>query len=403
VVGVSGCATWQAPAQVDTQSLKARAVTAKARDVQVSAAVLSTDDSKRMFGADINATGVQPVWVEVENGSQNVLWLLRSGSDPDYFSPLEVAWSVHQKFAKETNARIDEHFASQAFVNPIPVGATRSGVLFTNPQPRTQVLNIDLLGNRDLVPFTLFLPVPDDGGRVTSLVHTYDGIDVPDYTDEAALRAALEKLPCCAVDASGGAKGEPLNLVLIGRFEDLAAGLVRRGFRPDRQPIDEQQQVFGRPADAVSRKYAQGGASAAWIRVWLAPIRYEGKPVFVAQVGRPIGGRFANPESGVLMLHPDVDEARNLLLQDVAYSGGLAQVALVQGVGTAPIASPRSALEGASYHTDGLRLVLFLALRPLGLEDIQLLDWEPYVDVESAMPRPARVISRSGDNPLGQE
>jgi hypothetical protein len=98
-----------------------------------------------------------------------------------------------------------------------------------------------------------------------------------------------------------------------------------------------------------------------------------------------------------------VDEARNLLLQDVAYSGGLAQVALVQGVGTAPIASPRSALEGASYHTDGLRLVLFLALRPLGLEDIQLLDWEPYVDVESAMPRPARVISRSGDNPLGQE
>ena len=43
-----------------------------------------------MFGVSVNESGVQPVWIEVENNTDQVLWLLRSGTDPDLFSPLEV-------------------------------------------------------------------------------------------------------------------------------------------------------------------------------------------------------------------------------------------------------------------------------------------------------------------------
>ena len=75
--------------------LRARAVTASRQGVSVMAAVLSAEDSRRMFGADINKTGVQSVWIELQNQTPEPLWLLRPGSDPDYFSPLEVAWSVH--------------------------------------------------------------------------------------------------------------------------------------------------------------------------------------------------------------------------------------------------------------------------------------------------------------------
>ena len=73
-----------------------------------------------------------------------------------------MAWSAHVKLARETNARIDEHFSQLAFPNPIPAHATISGILFTNPQPVTKLLTVDLLGSKTMIPFTLFLPVPGD-------------------------------------------------------------------------------------------------------------------------------------------------------------------------------------------------------------------------------------------------
>jgi hypothetical protein len=75
-----------------------------------------------------------------------------------------------------------------------------------------------------------------------------------------------------------------------------------------------------------------------------------------------------------------VDEARNLLIQDLLYSGGLAQLGFVAGVGLAPVAQPRASLAGTTYHTDGLRAVMFFATRPLALSDVRLLDWVPYLE-----------------------
>ena len=87
-----------------------------------------------MLGADLDNTIIQPVWVEVRNGTSHPLWLLRSGTDPDYFSPLEVAWSLHTPLAGDTNAQINDHLDRLALKNPIAPGATRAGILFTNPQ-----------------------------------------------------------------------------------------------------------------------------------------------------------------------------------------------------------------------------------------------------------------------------
>jgi hypothetical protein len=111
--------------------------------------------------------------------------------------------------------------------------------------------------------------------------------------------------------------------------------------------------------------------------LWLAPLRYRGQPVFLAQVGRPVGGRFAVAEGNDLRLHPDVDEARNLLVQDLLYSGGLAKLGFVAATGTM---QPRSGLARNRYFTDGLRAVMFFATRPVALSDVQLLDWVPYLE-----------------------
>lgn len=391
ILTLAGCASWQTPAEFDDADLRARAESDTVNGVRLKAAVLSSSDSQQIFGVDVNNSGVQPVWIEVKNTTDQVLWLLRSGADPDLFSPLEVAWSFHKSFAGDTNARLDEHFDSLNFQNPIAPGATQSGILFTNPHHKTRLLSIDIIGQRQLFPFTLFPPVPDDatGSTIISRVNQLIDAVSDDYQHADKFRARLEQLPCCATGADGSKAGDPLNVVLIGAFDDIATALVRRDFRMDVLAFDKAQHLFGRPPDIVIRKAGQAGAPANWLRIWVAPLRYQGKPVYLVQAGRPQGWRYTvrEEEAEDLRLHPNVDEVRNLLIQDILYSSGLEKIAFVTGVGATGAGESRHSLGRDSYHTDGLRAVLFLVTRPLSLSDIEILEWHPVLklrEIEAA-------------------
>lgn len=377
LIVLSGCATWTAPIDSGDTPLRTRAVTKGKPGVRVSAAVLGPEDCVRMLGRDVTADGVQPVWIEVTNDTEAVLWLLRSGADPDYFSPLEVAWPAHGTLSSGINARIDEHFNQLAFPNPIPARGTSSGILFTNPQPVTKLLTVDLLGSRMMIPFTLLLPVPGDTAGTKDVVHQYPENEISDYEDLDALRHALEGLPCCAATADGRQDGEPLNVVLIGHLDDIAAAINRRGYRRDQLALVGSQRLFARPADLTVRKRAQAGASTSRLRIWRTPISYRGEMVFVAQAGRPIGGRFPGEASQGMRLHADVDEVRNELIHDFMYSGGLEKLAFVSGVGAVAVDRPRPLPGGGRYFTDGRRVALFLSTRPRTFADVEILQWEP--------------------------
>jgi len=383
-IALAGCANWQLPAEVDDFALRARAVSATEQEVRLSAAVLGAEDSRRMLGTNVNGADIQPVWLQVENKTSQTLWLLRAGTDPDYFSSLEVAWSFHAPLASVDNAALDEHFDGLGFQNPIPPGTTRAGIIFTTPHHRTRLLNVDLVGQRRMIPFTLFLPVPDempDAGLI-QIPQRNAKTEVPEYADPDALRAALERLPGYGTGTDGTASGDPVNVVMVGELADIGAALVRRGFRRDTKSVDYAQRLFGRAPDIVVRKAGQGGVPANWLRLWLAPLRYQGQAIFLVQTGRPLGGRFAVAKGKELMLHPDVDEARNLLIQDLLYSGGLAKLGFVGGVLATTVTQARDSLAGTKYYTDGLRAVMFFAARPLALSDVQMLDWTPLPIVE---------------------
>jgi hypothetical protein len=217
------------------------------------------------------------------------------------------------------------------------------------------------------LPFTLFLPVPDDPPDDTIKALASHPVDIDNnITTLDALRAALERLPQSTQHATDPAQAGPLNTIVIGHFADIASATVRRGFRNQRNSIDDQQLLFNRPPDFVLRKTGQAGVPANWIRIWVTELYFQDQLVFIAQSGRPIGGRFADP--GKLRLHPDVDEARNLLIQDMIYSGGLAQLGFIEGNSIAQSAN-------AAYFTDGLRAVMLFTTRPLALADVELLDW----------------------------
>ena len=379
---LSACTTWQAPGKFDDHTLRSRAVSESLSGVNLSAAVLSSEDSQRMFGVNINKTGVQPVWVEIENNTDQMLWLLRAGADPDLFSSLEVAWSFHKTFGGETNDRIDDHFHAQAFQNPVAPGETKSGILFTNPHRQTRLLSIDILGQGQLFPFTLFPRVPDDvsaDSRVLETINKRIELATVDYQTAEEFRDRLEQLSCCATSVNESEAGDPINVILVGSLDDVAASLIRRGFRLNKMDYDDAQQVFNRRPDMVARKVGHVGAPANWLRVWVAPFRYQGKAVFLAQAGRPLGWRLKKDENQQFILNPRVDEVRNLLIHDLLYSGGLARLAFVRGAEATVRGEARSSLDGTSYHTDGLRAVLFFVTRPLSLSDIEILDWDSYL------------------------
>ena len=187
----------------------------------------------------------------------------------------------------------------------------------------------------------------------------------------------MEQLPCCATGVDGSKSGDPLNVILIGDITDVVSALVRRGFRLDALDFDKQQQLYGRPPDVVVRKKGQAGAPANWVRMWVAPLRYQGQAVFVVQAGRKQGWRMEKVVEDDLILNPKVDEVRNLLIQDMAYSSGLKKIAFIDGVGATEPGESHNSLGGASYQTNGLRAVLFFVTRPQSLSNIEFLDWHP--------------------------
>ena len=380
---LAGCASWHPPAEFDDSALRARAESQQLRGVKLSAAVLSSENSRQMFGVNVNKKEVQPVWIEVDNNTDQALWLLRAGTDPDLFSPLEVSWSFHKTFAGESNDRLDEHFDSLGFQNPVLPGTKKSGIIFTNPHLGTRLLSVDILGNGDIFPFTLFPRVPDD--QTEEATAAYLNVEkliteaTEDIQDVKNLRARLEQLPCCASSADGTQSGDPINVILLGDLADVATALVRRNFRIDVRDLDRAQRLYRRPPDVVARKKGQAGVPANWLRMWVAPFSYHGKSVFLVQAGRRQGWRMQQVEDEDLILNPRVDEVRNQFIQDLLYSSGLEKLAFIDGVGATEPGETRPSLGGARYQTDGLRAVLFLVTRPLSLSDLEILEWHPYL------------------------
>ena len=116
----------------------------------------------------------------------------------------------------------------------------------------------------------------------------------------------------------------------------------------------------------------------------MAQFSYQGHPIMLHQSGLPVGGRFTDIESGTIMLHPDIDEIRGMVIQDMMYSGGLDKLGFVAGIPPVTTDYMSKNLDTQPYHTDGLRAVMFIITRPLSLSDIKILDWVPLLQRREA-------------------
>ncbi len=399
---VIGCAS-PPPKTAEGSHFKDRIVTQDEGGIRTSVVVLSAEESEAVYGVPLAERGIQPVWVEVENRNDRAYWLMSPGLDPNFFPASEAAEAFSTSSSGRDGADLAQHFQRIAFRNPVSPGVTKSGFVLTNLDQGVKLVQLDLIATDRLRTFSFLTGVPgfraDYRAREVFTRETYPPDQIVDYTDDKAFRAALEALPCCVTNESGSKNGDPLNLVVIGGLEDAFPAFVRRGWRPtevtwrgsvwkmvtsavarDRYPYAPVSNLFvyGRPQDLALQKARDNIHQRNHLRLWLSPMRYHGKPVWVGQISRDIGSRLTihSPTFTTHKIDPDVDEAREALAEDLAYSQSLAKYGLVAGVGEAPKTEPRRNLTTDPYYTDGLRAVFIFDKHPTSLAKIQVLPWE---------------------------
>ena len=177
--------------------------------------------------------------------------------------------------------------------------------------------------------------------------------------------------------------GDPVNLVVVGEFETLIGAFAARwdeseiitlatcwktmrsfllGSHYRYSPVSALY-LFGRSQDVALQRTRRSINERLHLRLWLTPLRFQGKSVWVGQVSRDIGVRFTT-KTWNLTTHrvdPDVDEARDYVIEDLLQAGRVDATGYIDGVGQCDSTSPRRNLTGDPYFTDGKRAVIVLS------------------------------------------
>jgi hypothetical protein len=397
----SSCSIYQPQPAVKLNSL-AQARTQSSGRVRITAAVLSPEESRRFFGVPIYDSGVQPVWLSIKNQDQVPYAFLSIGIDQNMFSPLEAAYRNHYRLFFVANDRMNLYFLQNAIAQIVPPGRTVSGFVYTNEVLGAKYAQVELVGPKGTKPkfMSFLLPVPGlpthyNGALLSARSIKEDVV----YYDEKGLREALERLPCCTTNADATVQGDPLNLVLVGEIDKIFSAFLDRQWNMTEE-VDwgsswqetkaflfgttfryapaSSLYLYGRRQDVTIQKPRATIEERNHVRLWRAPMRFQGKPVWVGQVSRDIGVRFtlATWNLATHRIDPHVDNTREYLVQDLFRSRLVAKVGYVKGGDVATLVSPRKNLTGDPYITDGLRAVLVFSPSRVSDSELQALDWE---------------------------
>jgi hypothetical protein len=208
----------------------------------------------------------------------------------------------------------------------------------------------------------------------------------PVECDDETLRDRLQSLPRCTTNRKGTVEGDPLNLVVVGDFDTILSGFGARWDETEAITFKSCLRTFrafalgsgyryspvsslfvdGRQQDFALQRARQTINERLHLRLWLTSLRFRGEPVWIGQISRDIGVRFT-PKTWNLTTHkvdPDVDDARDYLLDNLLESGRVSLAGYVAGAQAAKRTAPRRNLTGDPYFTDGLRAVVQFAKTP---------------------------------------
>ncbi len=364
---------------------KARAQMQTADGLVVKIAALSRDESRRSFGENLGAHEIQPVWLSIDNNTDEPLTLMTARLDPAFYSPYEVSYRFDGTLSWSENKARDDYFESRQIGDALPPHSHTEGFVYATLDSGVKFANVAITGKTRTNHFEFVLDVPGTAilRQNVSPAQLYPHETIKDLNlDE--LKAVLATLPCCTADAKDTRAGDPLNLVVIEHSDTPMKAFIARGWHVTDKlnvasiletmrafllrgeyltsPVSSLY-LFGRQEDIALQKPRATISERVHLRLWLTPNTFQSNRIWVGQISRDIGVRFT-AHTWNLTTHkiaPDVDFDRDYLLQDLLLSGLIEQFGYVEGVGGAPSSEPRTNLTGDTYFTDGRRLVVFLA------------------------------------------
>lgn len=201
--------------------------------------------------------------------------------------------------------------------------------------------------------------------------------------DLTGLVGHLTKMPPATNNAKDTRFGDPVNLVVVGDFESLISAFAARwdesesitlmtcwktmrafllGSNYRYSPVSSLH-LFGRNQDIALQRTRRSINERLHLRLWLTPLTLRGKSVWIGQVSRDIGVRFTTKAWNLTThrIDPDVDEARDYVIEDTLQAERVEAAGYVDGVGACDAAKPRRNLTGDPYFTDGKRAVIILS------------------------------------------
>jgi hypothetical protein len=394
------------------RAFMSRAQTQKDQEVEVSVAVLDSSESRRFFGVPVARQKLQPVWLRIANRGKSSYRLHLVSLDPNYYTPLEAAAVCHYSFVKRlaglgalawiflpllaliplkliaaflANSRMNEYFSDHAFrLRPVAPGETSEGFIFTPLEIGTRVIDVRLLGHQANKDFIFSVAVPgldaDHLRRGFDLLYSADQLI---ECDRAKLVEQLRREPPTTTNRKATKSGDPANLVIIGEFATVLGSFGARWdeteaitlatclkttraflFRSEYRysPVSPLY-LYGRSQDFSLQRVRRSINERLHLRLWMTPLRIRGVPVWVGQVSRDIGVRFTWRTWNLTThrIDPDVDEARDYVLEDLLEAEHIEAAGYVGGVGVCTPEAPRRNLTGDRYYTDGKRVVIALS------------------------------------------
>ena len=366
---------------VSTASFLARKLTQEQETIRVSTAVPDAGETAELFGLSLYEKGVQPVWIEVENNSANLLRLSIWSIDSDYYSPLEVAWMNRKGYSSEGQAAMERSLYDAAIDRRIPPGEKRSGFVFTHLKRGTKGFNVDLIsGQLRSHTFTFFVPIP-------GFIPDYMAVDFQRlYADDEiveldleTLRPALEQAEYYASDITGTLQGVPLNIAVVGTPLALRRALLRANWQETELGSSfvggaRKQHYAGRPPDGTFIKIRADGTERKVLSLWLTPMRVGQEPVWLGQTVTAVG--VGGKTDDVFLVSPDIDTPYIYLMQNFWYSQSLKHIGFVRAGEAVSATAPVEAYGGWRYHTNGIRGLLWVSEDPVGLDEVRNLNWE---------------------------
>lgn len=263
--------------QPELRSFLERSQTQDTPQAQVTAAVLSAEESRQLFGVPLASRSIQPVFLRIVNRHTSPLRLYVLDIDPHYYTALEAAGLNHFSLLKRlsaygivawyflplllllplkvftaarANRRMDDLFRQRAFpLRPIPPGETAEGFVYTTLDAGSKTVRVCLYetggaGSEDgpaqlseltaephapEVDLTFVIAVP--GLAADYLRRDFAELIPGDELiacDLHTLATRLAAMPPATTNAKASRTGDPVNLVVIGEFATVLSAFTAR-------------------------------------------------------------------------------------------------------------------------------------------------------------------------------